>query len=81
MRKYMLSNTTMANSKAGVLVISSQYDTEYPTPVTRAFFDALLNTNKEFRILPDATHLCIWEKARHTLYEWTADFILRNSDV
>jgi alpha-beta hydrolase superfamily lysophospholipase len=81
MRNYMLNNINMINSRSSVLMISSQYDSEYPTAITRDFFDSLRTPNKEFRILPDATHLCIWEKARHTLYEWTADFILRNSDV
>jgi pimeloyl-ACP methyl ester carboxylesterase len=76
---YLLSNFTLPRLKANILMIGSQYDSETPSEKTQHFFDTLLTENKEFRILPDATHLCIWEKARHTLYEWTADFILKES--
>lgn len=60
---------------ADVLMISSQYDTENPLPIVERLRDMLEAKSSTLKILPDSTHLCIWEKARMTLYKWSADFI------
>jgi alpha-beta hydrolase superfamily lysophospholipase len=74
--KHLTSLNSMKNVKANVLFITAQYDTENPFYLVRRMFNRLGIHNKYLRILPNATHLCIWETARHTLYEWTAEFIL-----
>lgn len=73
---HLKSLGSMKNVKANVLFITSQYDTENPFYLVRRMFQRLGTHNKYLKILPNATHLCIWETARHTLYEWTAEFIL-----
>jgi pimeloyl-ACP methyl ester carboxylesterase len=73
---HLKSLKNMKNVKANVLFITSQYDTENPFYLVRRMFHRLGIHNKYLKILPNATHLCIWETARHTLYEWTAEFIL-----
>ncbi len=74
--KHLQSLKNMKNVKANVLFITAQYDTENPYYIVRRMFHRLGIHNKYLKILPNATHLCIWETARHTLYEWTAEFIL-----
>jgi pimeloyl-ACP methyl ester carboxylesterase len=61
--------------KADVLVVSGQYDIENPLFVSERLYNNISTERKFLRVLPDATHLCIWEKSRHTLYAWTSDFI------
>jgi len=65
----------MTRCRAEVLVVSSQYDTENPTWLARRMFNSLRVGKKYFKVLPNATHLCIWEQARTTLYEWTREFM------
>jgi alpha-beta hydrolase superfamily lysophospholipase len=74
--EFFRSIKDMPDITAHILLVSSQYDAENPLPIVQRLFNTLSTTNKILKILPDATHLCIWEKARHTLYKWTADFIL-----
>jgi pimeloyl-ACP methyl ester carboxylesterase len=66
----------MKGIKANILFISSQYDSENPYYIVNRFFTRIGIKNKYLKILPNATHLCIWEKSRHTLYNWTKEFIL-----
>lgn len=61
---------------ANVLIISAQYDTENPIFMTSRFYGKLPMRTTFYKVLPNATHLCIWEKARHQLYDWTSEFIL-----
>lgn len=66
----------MSNITANVFFISSQYDVENPFFLVDRFYQRVQNQGKKYiRILPNATHLCIWETARHTLYQWTEEFI------
>lgn len=74
--KHLQSLGTMKNVKANVLFITAQYDAENPFYIVRRMFNKLGILNKYLKILPNSTHLCIWEKERHTLYDWTAEFIL-----
>jgi len=74
--KHLQSLNTMNKIKANVLFITAQYDTENPFYLVRRMYAKLGIHNKYLKVLPNATHLCIWETARHTLYEWTAEFIL-----
>jgi hypothetical protein len=71
-----LTSQPLKNIQADVLVIHSQYDAENPWFIVNAFMSSLATKKKYLRTLPFATHLCIWERARTTLYEWTAEFIL-----
>jgi pimeloyl-ACP methyl ester carboxylesterase len=73
---HLLSLGGMKDTKANILIITAQYDSENPYYIVNRFFNRLGITNKYLKILPNATHLCIWEKSRHTLYDWTAEFIL-----
>jgi len=61
--------------KAESLFITSQYDTENPLFIAERMYNSIDNDKKSLHILPDATHLCIWEKSRHILYTWSANFI------
>ena len=67
---------TMKNVKANLLFITAQYDTENPYFIVKRLFDTVGVRNKYLKVLPNSTHLCIWEKSRQTLYKWTAEFIL-----
>ena len=66
----------MRNSSSNVLIISSQYDTENHFFVIKKMYSDISVRNKYLKILPNATHLCIWEKARFELYDYTTRFIL-----
>lgn len=59
-----------------ILISSSQYDAENPIYMTSRFYGRLSMKTTYYKVLPNATHLCIWEKARHQLYDWTSEFIL-----
>jgi pimeloyl-ACP methyl ester carboxylesterase len=59
-----------------VLISSAQYDNENPIWMTSRFYRCLSMETTFYKVLPNATHLCIWEKARHQLYDWTSEFIL-----
>jgi len=61
---------------ANVLITSAQYDNENPIFMTSRFYGRLSMKTTFYKVLPNATHLCIWEKARHQLYDWTSEFIL-----
>lgn len=69
-------NTALTNIKANLLFISAQYDCENPLFIVNRIMNLIPKQNKYLKILPNATHLCIWEKQRQTLYEWTVEFIL-----
>ena len=73
---HLISLGGMKDIKANILLISSQYDSENPYHIVNRFFSRIGIKNKYLKVLPNATHLCIWEKARHTMYDWTAEFIL-----
>ena len=64
-------------TSADILFVNSEFDSEYPEWRARRLYNAIAANNKEFRTLPNATHLSIWEKSRETLYKWTADFVLQ----
>ena len=63
-------------SDARILFLASQYDTEVPWVNTKKLYDSTLAV-KDFIVVPDCTHLCRWERARHLLYQWTTEFILK----
>lgn len=75
-KRHLNSVGNMSGIKANLLVITSQYDIENPLWLVQRIFDKIDISNKTLKILPDATHLCIWERSRQTLYEWTAEFII-----
>lgn len=62
--------------KSDVLLMTSQYDIENPYYIVNRLFNRLTTKKKYIKIIPNATHLCIWEKQRHLMYEWTAEMIL-----
>ena len=59
-----------------VLIVSAQYDNENPIFMTSRFYSSLSMKTTYYKVLPNATHLCIWETSRHQLYDWTSEFIL-----
>ena len=67
----------MSEIRANILFITAEYDIENPFFLVDRFYNKVNNNgNKYIKILPEATHLCIWEKSRHNLYNWTTEFIL-----
>jgi len=66
----------MSNSTSNVLLLNAQYDIENPYFMVKRLFDDLRVKNKYIKVLPNATHLCIWEKSRHSFYNITSEFIL-----
>jgi pimeloyl-ACP methyl ester carboxylesterase len=75
-RQHLVDKRSLKNLRADVLFIHSQYDVENPYFIVKRFFDAVKTERKYIKVLPNATHLCIWETARQQLYDWTAEFIL-----
>lgn len=75
-KRHLNSVGNMSNMKANLLIITSQYDIENPLWLVQRIFDRIDISNKTLKILPDATHLCIWERSRQTLYKWTQEFII-----
>ena len=74
-KRHLDSVGDMSNIQARLLIITSQYDIENPFWLVERIYNKINITNKELRVLPDATHLCIWERSRQTLYKWTTEFI------
>ena len=62
--------------KSDVLLMTAQYDIENPYFIVNRLYNSLTTQKKYIKIIPNATHLCIWEKQRHLMYEWTAEMIL-----
>jgi alpha-beta hydrolase superfamily lysophospholipase len=58
-----------------ILWLASEFDVEFPSDVVEDFYHTVNAKKSTFRIIPDATHLVIWEKNRKLLYEWTAEFV------
>ena len=71
-----LKTFKFADLKSRVLITTSQYDIENPYFVTNRLYKLLPVSTSYFKVLPYATHLCVWEKSRELLYEWTAEFII-----
>ncbi len=69
-----LKTFKFADLKSRVLITTSQYDTENPYFVTNRLYKLLPVSTSYFKVLPNATHLCVWEKSRELLYKWTAEF-------
>jgi pimeloyl-ACP methyl ester carboxylesterase len=74
--EYIKSNVinTMKPTSCKFLLIASKYDTEFPEDSVRDLYNHLNPISKEFKVIPNATHLVIWEKNRKVLYKWTAEF-------
>lgn len=62
--------------RSDVLLMTAQYDIENPYFIVNRLYNSLTTQKKYIKIIPNATHLCIWEKQRHLMYEWTAEMIL-----
>jgi hypothetical protein len=65
----------LSNIKENVLLLSSQYDAENPIYVSNRLYKDLYCAKSYLRTIPNATHLCIWEKQRHYVYESTVELI------
>lgn len=76
MDRYYKDAEPLARYNAKTLIVSSEYDTENPLWLVERLYNMIPSTEKYLKVLPEATHLCIWEKSRHTLYQWTRDFLL-----
>lgn len=72
---HLKSLGNMENIRANLLVITSEYDQENPEWLVRRFYRQIDHEHKSLKILPSATHLCIWEQARLRLYQWTQEFV------
>jgi pimeloyl-ACP methyl ester carboxylesterase len=57
------------------LVLSSQYDNEMPYFVSSRLHKEIRNNKKYLLTVPNATHLCIWEKQREYVYNKTAELV------
>jgi pimeloyl-ACP methyl ester carboxylesterase len=67
----------MQLNRAPLLIVHSEYDTENPRYIVDRMMGELAFDDKELVILPNATHLCIWERAREDLYQITKEFALK----
>lgn len=65
----------LSNIKENVLLLSSQYDAENPIYVSNRLYKDLYCAKPYLRTIPNATHLCIWEKQRHYVYESTVELV------
>lgn len=59
-----------------VLLLTAQYDIENPYFIVNRLYNSITSNKKYIKVIPNATHLCIWEKQRHLVYDWTAEMIL-----
>jgi pimeloyl-ACP methyl ester carboxylesterase len=65
----------LSNIKQRVLLLSAQYDIENPYYISSRLYRDLSFAKRYIKIIPNATHLCIWEKQRHLVYELTAELV------
>lgn len=74
MRSAIGGYLSIPNSR--VLLMTAQYDVENPYFIVNRLHNSITSNRKYIKMIPNATHLCIWEKQRHLVYEWTAEMIL-----
>lgn len=65
----------LKNINQRVLLLTSQYDKENPYYVSNRLFKDLHYAKPYIKTIPNATHLCIWEKQRHFVYESTVELL------
>lgn len=57
------------------LILTAQYDNENPYFVSSGLHRDIRNNKKYLLTVPNATHLCIWEKQRDYVYNKTAELV------